>query len=80
MPGDKRMSKLDDKFLPGIFLGLTLKSDESLVGTPEGVVRARTIRRLPPAERGDKELLQAIRGTVWKPVPTEEGDFDPRGG
>ena len=54
-----------------------MKSDESLVGTPAGVVRARTIRRLPPAERGDKELLMAIRGTVWRPVPADEGDEIP---
>ncbi len=35
------------------------------------------MRRLRPAQRGDKELSLAIRGTVWKPVPTEEGDSVP---
>ena len=66
LPGGKQTSKLEDKF-----------SDESLVGTSEGVVRARTIRRLPPAQRGDKDLLLAKRGVLWKPVPGVEDDSVP---
>ena len=44
---------------------------------PEGIARARTLRRLPPAQHGDEELLLAVRGTVWTPVPTEEGNAVP---
>ena len=54
-----------------------MRTDESLVGTRDGVVRARTIRRLAPGQRGDKELLDAIKVVVRKPVPSSEADVIP---
>ena len=40
-------AKLDDRMLEGIFLGVKLRSDEVIVGTSEGVIKTRTIKRLP---------------------------------
>jgi hypothetical protein len=77
LPGGKRASRLEDKFFEGIFLGFSMRTDEALVGTRDGVVRARTIRRLGPAQRGEKELLNAIKGVVWKPVPSSAADVIP---
>ena len=72
LPGGKRASRLEDKFLPGIYLGQSLRTDESLIGTSNGVVRARTVRRLPEGDRKDRELLLSVKGSLWKPVPADE--------
>ncbi len=42
----KLRSQLQDRWHEGIFLGVQDRSDEVLVGTREGVVKARTLRRL----------------------------------
>ena len=72
LPGGKRASRLEDKFLPGIYFGQALRMDESLIGTQNGVVRARTLRRLPEGDRQDRELLLSVKGSIWKPVPADE--------
>ena len=61
LAGTKR-AKSEDRFLPGIFLGLSDRSDELVVGTPTGCFKARTIRRLPMAERKDPEFVKACIG------------------
>ena len=38
--------KVDAKFHDGIWLGLRMKSDESMIGTLSEVVKAKTVRRL----------------------------------
>ena len=68
MPAGKRGSKLD-KYVEGIFLGIVERSSEIYVGTAAGVVRGRSLRRRPPSERSNKELLLAVRGTPWCAVP-----------
>ena len=71
---DQRRSKinLEPRFLDGIFLGLTDRSDEILVWGPEGVRKARTIRRRPEGEQWNKELLLAVCGTPLLPNPGSE--------
>ena len=39
--------KVDAKFHDGIWVGLRVKSDESIIGTPNGVIKAKIVRRLP---------------------------------
>ena len=50
---------MEDNFKEGIFLGMRMKSDEVIIGTPQGVVKARTVRRRPEEGavgwRGSKE-------------------------
>ncbi len=41
------MSKLDVSWVDGVWLGIQLESGESIIGTPEGVVKARDCRRKP---------------------------------
>ena len=38
-------------FQGGTWRGLRMKSDESIVGTPNGVIKAKTVRRLPEDQR-----------------------------
>ena len=58
---------MDVKFLYGIFLGARAQTDECIIGAAEGVVRARSIKRLPGAERWRAEEVLSIKGTPWAP-------------
>jgi len=76
LPAGKRVSRLEDRWKPGIYLGIIDNSDELIVGTKEGVFRARSVKRLTLDERKDPEFLNAIVGTPWKPVPTDAAAAD----
>ena len=39
------------KFYDGILLGLRVKVDESITGTPDGVITAKAVRLVPEYER-----------------------------
>lgn len=47
---------------PGIWLGKAEESDEHLVATLSGAYRCRTIRRMLPDQRSNKELLVGFKG------------------
>merc|ERR1712214_232581 len=63
--GDQRKAKinLEPRFLDGIFLGLTDRSDEIIIWGPEGIRKARTIRRRVEEDRWRSEDIMAIKGT-----------------
>ncbi len=67
LPAGKRGSKIDEKYIEAIFLGIVER--KIYVGTAAGVVRGRSLRLRPPSESGNKELLLAVRGTPWCAVP-----------
>ena len=71
---DRRKAKIDlePRFLNGIYLGLLDRSDEIVVWGPEGVRKARTIRRRPDGERWRPDEVFAIRGTPLMPNPGSE--------
>ncbi len=56
------------RFEYGIYLGVLQSSNELLVATDAGVVKVRTIKRLPDDRRWDAEAVLAIKGTPWAPV------------
>ena len=62
----------EPRFLNGVFLSLHDRSDEILVYGPEGVRKARTIRRRPEDEQWKIEEVLAVRGTPLRPNPTSE--------
>ena len=57
--------KYDDRWGEGVFLGIRARSNEVYIGTPEGVIKTRTIHRKPLDERWKPQVVQAIRGTPW---------------
>ena len=68
------------RFQEGIFLGVRDKSDECTVWTPQGLKRARTVRRKPEDEKWDAEavsqidvtpFLEAIRPAAPRPTIDE---------
>ena len=72
-----KLGKLDPRYYDGIFLGMRLRSDEIIIGTENGVVKARSVRRYPDGQQWDKELARRIRGTPRQPVPGVESDKVP---
>ena len=65
-----RKGKLESNWESGVFLGIREESNEILVGTPQGVVKARTFRRKGSDEdRWNKEEILAVKGLPWQPDP-----------
>jgi len=58
----------------GLFLGVLDRSDEVLVGTRDGVFKARTVRRLDDLQRRDAALAREMRGMPWEPIPGEPSE------
>jgi hypothetical protein len=71
--------KLDARWKEGVRLGLRMESGESLIGTNEGVVKARDFRR--KAENGGRWSVvhfDKFVGVPWEPYPGAKGGFELR--
>ena len=64
-----RKNIMESNFEEGLWLGHTRQSNEILVGTEEGVVRAWAIKRVPEAERWSEARIKNMKGTPQKPDP-----------
>ena len=80
----RRGGKFDSEWREGIWLGHARSSDEHLIGTDAGVVRAWTVRRKPEEERWQGMAIKALRGSPQQPDPARPGmripievEFDP---
>ena len=62
--GDK-INKLEVKWEPGRCIGSRPKSGEKLIMTREGIVKARTMRRLPVCDRWVLEDWEELKGVLW---------------
>ena len=69
-------SKLE-RMREGIWLGMRLRSNEALIGTPDGVVTARTIRIRPKEEKWSGTTILSVRGTPRRPNPLVDDDTIP---
>ena len=58
-------SKLE-RMREGIWLGMCMRTNEALIGTPGGVVKARTIRIPPEDEKWSAAMILEVRGTHQK--------------
>ena len=68
---------MEDTFLDGIFLGMSLRSDEILIGKARGVIKTRTLRRRVEEEQWDPEFAKSIKGEPRQPVPGINSDHVP---
>ena len=73
----KSEPKVGAKFHDGTWLVLRMKSDESIIGTSNGVIKAQTVRRLPEDQRWCAEEVLNMRGIPSNPVPGAGGDHIP---
>ena len=62
-----KLPPLGARFEEGFFIGPCDGSAETLVLTPTGLVRCRTIRRKPPRERWSQKLLELTEASELQP-------------
>ena len=67
----KKLPKYEDRWDTGLFVGLVEGTNEIRVLTPNGTLKVNSVRRMPVPQRRDRELLKAIRGLPWEPVPSD---------
>ena len=60
------MNKLSNKWRSGHFLGIKEGTDEAYIGTEQGVMMARSVKRTPEETRKSPESLLKVRGVHWK--------------
>ena len=65
--GGGRQQDLEPRFRFGLFLGVIAGTQESVIGTPAGAVKARSIRRLVDKDKWDSLLLDTLVCTPWSP-------------
>ncbi len=70
----EKLNKQEAKFNLGIFASIRDDSDELYILMEDGAVKTRTVRRLKPSERHNKELPSKVKGTPWKPVPSSDSE------
>ena len=85
--GKERKDKFSSEWKEGLWLGHARGSNDTLIGTREGVVRAYAVRRREEDARWDRELLKELRGQPQQPDPSKGGlhipvqiGFDPSDG
>ena len=81
-----RKDKFNSEWEEGIWLGHARSSNEAVIGTSEGVVRAYAIRRQDEEHRWSEERIRAMQGTPQQPDPLKASihipirvRFDPTG-
>ena len=73
-PDSTGMHKADPRWDTGVWLGMRDRTGEYLIGTENGVIKVRTIRRKGMREQQwDPEVMSKMRGVPWEPVPGREG-------
>ena len=66
-PQHKKLPKADLRTQKCIWLGKVSETGESYVATEQGVLKARTVKRLQPDFKYDFALLNKVSGTPWAP-------------
>ena len=75
--GKDRKDKITSEEKEGVWLGHARTSNEILIGTRQGVVRAYSVSRQSEDQRWDGQLIQEMVGTPQKPDPKREGTHIP---
>ena len=75
--GKDRRTKFETEDKEGIWLGHNRGTNEALIGTPHGVVRAYSFRRRDDASRWSTALISGMKGTPKQPDPSRPGIHNP---
>ena len=65
----ERKDKIESEWHEGLWLGQSRSTNETIVGTAEGVVRAYATRRQDADERWKGDLIKKLQGTPARPDP-----------
>ena len=64
----RRQGKLEQRFRTGLWLGKDAQTNESILGTPGKIVRARIILRLTTPDKYSKQLMDTTDVYPWNPT------------
>ncbi len=67
---DDRHADMEPRWEEGIWVGINPRTNEVLIGTPSGVIRAKAIRRRTKDERWSYDKVMEIKGAPWDPAAT----------
>ena len=62
-----KLNKLQVRWQDGVFLGIKETTGEYLVGTSDGVVKARSLKEKPPSEQYEWKYMETMVGLPWQP-------------
>ena len=65
----ERKDKIESEWYKGQWLGQNRSTNQTIVGTAEGVVRAYATRRQDADERWKGDLIKKLQGTLTRPDP-----------
>ena len=71
-------NNLDSRCFSGVLVGFHGLTNKFLIGTPNGVERVRTVKRMPAPDRWNSKLLNAFRGLPWKYKDVQSVDDIPQ--
>ena len=72
-PGTKRANKLESEWREELWLGHSPRSNEAIIGTREGVVRAYAVKRMDEEGRWDAKYLHEMKGPRSSPTRHAQG-------
>ena len=70
-------NKAEPKMKDGIWLGVIERIEEHIIGTDEGIVKCRTIKRRPVDQQWNGAQILAVKGSIAQPVPRHNSDRIP---
>ena len=77
-PGTEGRDKFCARWERGIWLGIRDETNEIIIGTELGVVKARDFKRMASSEeRWNCDFVHSMRGTPWEPTPGKTDDAIP---
>jgi hypothetical protein len=68
-----RKNKYETEWRDGIWLGHSRRSNEHIIGTVEGVVRAYSVKRRADGERWNGQMIKEMKGSPQAPNPNVAG-------
>ena len=69
----EQKEKFQSEWRHGVWLGHARSSNEHLIGTSEGAIKAYAIKRQGEEQRWDATLLKELQGTPQQPDPSRPG-------
>ena len=68
-PKSRGKEKADTRWSEGIWLGIRDISGGHIIGTPNRVIKVRTIKRRPASDQWKWTEIQLMRGLPWETIP-----------
>ena len=67
-----KLSKLDTKWSFGRFCGIRPRTNEMYIMTPDGILKTRSVRRLPEPDRWKQDDWDNLSGVPWAHKPVRQ--------